>query len=94
MALGVIQVADELGLAIPEQLSVLGFDNIEYAALPNIRLTTVSQNTPLLARSAVRLLMELIESGEDAVYTRKLVTPSIIQRATCRPLSPEEAPPA
>ncbi|MCI8801793.1 MAG: LacI family transcriptional regulator [Oscillibacter sp.] len=92
VALGVIQVADELGLAIPEQLSVLGFDNIEYAALPNIRLTTVSQNTPLLARSAVRLLMELIESGEDAVYTRKLVTPSIIRRATCRPLSPDKDP--
>lgn len=91
VALGVIQVADELGLAIPERLSVLGFDNIEYAALPNIRLTTISQNAPLLARSAVRLLTELIGSGEDAGYTRKLVTPTIIQRATCRALTPEEA---
>lgn len=86
VALGFIQVADELGVDIPGQLSILGFDGIEYAALPNIRLTTLSQNTPRLARSAVRLLLELIENGGDGDYTRKLITPTIIERATCRAL--------
>ena len=86
VALGFIQVADELGVAIPERLSVLGFDGIEYAALPNIRLTTLSQNTPRLAQAAVRLLLELIERGDQGEYTRKLITPAVVQRATCRPI--------
>ena len=86
VALGLIQVADELGVAIPERLSVLGFDGIEYAALPNIRLTTLSQNTPRLARAAVRLLLELIDGGDQEEYTRKLIPPTVIQRATCRRL--------
>ena len=86
VALGFIQVADERGVAIPERLSVLGFDGIEYAALPNIRLTTLSQNTPRLAQAAVRLLLELIERGDQGEYTRKLITPAVVQRATCRPI--------
>lgn len=85
IALGVIQVADELGVSIPGRLSVLGFDNIEYAALPNIRLTTFAQNTQKLAQSTVRLLLELIESGDGTVYTQKLLTPALIERSTCAP---------
>ena len=86
VALGFIQVADELGVDIPGRLSILGFDGIEYAALPNIRLTTLSQNTPRLAQSAVRLLLETIDSGDQGEYTRKLITPTVIQRSTCRHL--------
>ena len=86
VALGFIQVADELDIAIPDRLSILGFDDIEYAALPNIRLTTLSQNTPRLAETAVRLLLELVENGGQGDYTRKLITPAVIQRATCRAL--------
>lgn len=87
VALGAMQAADELGISIPDRLSVLGFDNIEYAALPNIQLSTIAQNSPALARSAVHLLLELIENGAPGEYTRKLITPSLIQRATCRPPS-------
>lgn len=86
VALGFIQVADERGVSIPNQLSILGFDNIEYAALPNIRLTTLSQNTPELAQSALHLLLSLIENGDGGGYTRRLITPSIIERSTCRAL--------
>lgn len=92
MALGVLQAADELGVEIPRQLSLMGFDNIEYAGLPGIQLTTLSQNVPILARSAVRLILDLVESQEQGITTRKLVTPTLIQRATCRPL--EAAPPS
>ncbi|QUO36863.1 LacI family DNA-binding transcriptional regulator [Dysosmobacter sp. Marseille-Q4140] len=91
VALGVLQAADELGVDVPGQLSLMGFDNIEYAGLPGIQLTTLSQNVPLLARTAVRLTLELIESQEQEVYTRKLVTPTLIERATCRPLTPDGA---
>ena len=87
VALGLIQVADELGVPVPQRLSVLGFDNIEYAALPNIRLSTLSQNTPKLAQAALRLLLELIEDGGGDGYIRRLITPSVIERASCRRLN-------
>ena len=84
VALGMIQVADELGIPIPERLSVLGFDNIEYAALPNIRLSTLSHNSPTMARAAVHLLLELIDSDSRGEYTTKFITPTLLRRATCR----------
>ena len=59
MALGVLQAADELGLDIPGRISLLGYDDIEYASLPKIRLSTLAQPTGALAESAVRLLLEL-----------------------------------
>lgn len=84
VALGVMQAADEAGIEIPNQLSVLGFDNIDYAALPNIRLTTIDHPTPQLARSSTKLLLEIIENGTISEYTHKLLIPTLVERCTCR----------
>ena len=83
MALGIMQAADELGIVIPGQLSLLGFDNIDYASLPKIRLTTISQRAEALARSGVRLLTELIQQDDGLEFTQRLLTPELIQRDTC-----------
>lgn len=84
VALGVMEAADERGISIPEELSLLGFDNIDYAALPNIRLTTIAQPIPQLARASLRLLLEFIDSEAPGEYTRKLLLPSLVERRTCR----------
>lgn len=86
IALGVLQAADEQGIPVPERLSVLGFDNIDYAGLPKIQLTTFSQDVNAMARESVRLLLELIEGEEQAVYTRKLLLPGLVERKSCRSL--------
>ena len=85
MALGVLQAADELGLDIPGRISLLGYDDIEYASLPKIRLSTLAQPTGALAESAVRLLLELIDSGGPGEFTHKLIAPRLVERSTCRP---------
>lgn len=89
VALGIMQAADELGIAIPEQLSLLGFDNIDYASLPKIRLTTISQRTEALAGASVRLLTELIRQSDGMEFTQCLLTPELIQRDTCREICTE-----
>ena len=89
IALGALQAADELGISAPGQLSLLGFDDIDYAALPKIRLTTISRRVQELARSGVRLLLELIESGDGTEFTQRLLTPALVERATCRDISKE-----
>lgn len=87
ITLGTLQAADELGISVPGQLSLLGFDGIDYAALPKIRLTTISQRPAALARSSVRLLLELIESGDGTEFTQRLLTPALVERATCRDIT-------
>ena len=84
LALGAMQAADELGISVPGRLSLMGFDNIDYAALPKIRLTTIAQPTEALARHATQLLFDLIESDDRGVYTCRHLTPALVQRDTCR----------
>lgn len=84
MALGVMKAADEAGIRIPDQLSLLGYDNIDYASLPNIRLTTIDHPIPQLARSSAKLLLEIIESDTISEYTHKLLVPTLVERRTCR----------
>ena len=83
VALGAMQVADELGISIPKQLSLLGFDNIEYAALPGIRLTTLSQNASRMAYAAVRLLLDAGTDDFRGESTHKIIQPTLVERATC-----------
>lgn len=82
-ALGVMAAADECGIAIPEELSLMGYDNIDYAALPNIRLTTIAQPIPQLAQASVKLLLDLIDSENAGEYTRKFLLPTLVERRTC-----------
>ena len=60
MALGVIDAALGLGLRVPEDLAVVGFDDITVASNRLISLTTVNGDLPELAREATELLIQLI----------------------------------
>ena len=82
-ALGVLQAAEEKGIRIPEDLSLLGFDNIRDSGLPRIGLTTIDQPKKLLAAMAVESLLDKIEN-ELAGYTHRVLTPSLVERSTCR----------
>ena len=57
LALGAVQAARELGLRVPEDLSVVGFDDVEYAVMGHPRLTTVRQPCYELGRTAGELLL-------------------------------------
>lgn len=83
IALGVLQAADEFGIAIPEQLSLLGFDNLIYASLPKIGLSTIDQRKPTLAEASVNLLTELIDRPSREEYTRRLIRPMLVTRSSC-----------
>lgn len=82
-ALGLMQAAEEKGIRIPDDLSLIGFDNIRYSGLPRIGLTTVEQPKKLLASMAVDSLLEKIEN-ELTGYTHRVLTPSLVERTTCR----------
>lgn len=83
LAIGVIQAAYEAGVRIPQDLSLMGFDNISFSALPPIDLTTVNQPKQELAVSAMDLLLNRIKKP-DAPHTKTILSPSLVIRNSCR----------
>lgn len=77
MALGVFLAARELGLRCPEDLSVVGFDNLDFAEFTAPALTTVHQPGYQLGTAAARLLMERIAGSSQPV--QRLVLPTELQ---------------
>ena len=84
MALGAMDaVRHEFGMGIPEDLSVIGFDNIPMAAWPSYDLTTINMPNEALVNAAVGLVMEAIESDtEEAVL--KFFPGKLIHRSSTR----------
>ncbi|WP_431279583.1 LacI family DNA-binding transcriptional regulator [Leifsonia poae] len=63
-AIGVLQAAHELGLRVPEDLSVIGFDDIPEAARATPPLTTMAQPLHDIGAQALRMLIELLGGGD------------------------------
>ncbi len=79
-ALGVLQVAAEMGLHVPDDLSVIGFDNIPDAAYLN--LTTVDQFIGEMGYIATQMLIDLINGVELIEKTRRVPT-ELVLRNSC-----------
>lgn len=88
VALGVMTAAAEFHVSIPEELSLLGFDNISCGALPNIRLTTLAHQSRQVVEASVQLLLTQVNRTEPLDGTPLLIPPSLVERATCRALRP------
>lgn len=86
-AIATIEVAGELGLRVPEDLSVVGFDNVPESALCTPPLTTVDQPIRQMGQRAVELLVRLI-GGEtpDGVHVT-LETRLVVRQSTAAPPS-------
>jgi LacI family transcriptional regulator len=65
MAAGVIRAADRLGISIPGQLSVAGFDDIALAQLVYPALTTIRQPLAVMADRAVSEIIEAVSAGRE-----------------------------
>lgn len=84
-AYGAISAAFRMGLRVPEDVSVLGFDDVEGSADTNPPLTTIRQPVGEMAADAVRLLMKYIEGqpSQNVDSARILVEPRLIVRQSC-----------
>jgi LacI family transcriptional regulator len=82
MALGVMQELREAGIAIPQDVSIIGFDDIAFAALSTPPLTTVCLPRVELGRKAVEALMTTIESPDKRGVEIRIQTHLVIRGST------------
>ncbi len=83
MAMGVMEAIRNRGLRIPEDISVIGFDDIPQASLTHPRLTTVNQPLEKMGRVATQILLDLLNNPEKKVKRIELPT-ELVVRDSCR----------
>ena len=79
MAMGAIQALQAQGIKIPQQVSVVGFDNIPYAEFWHPSITTVSQPAEEIGKRSVDMLVAMIE-GEEFTLESKILPTQLIVR--------------
>ena len=77
-------VAVELGLAIPDDLSVVGFDNIPESVLAEPPLTTVDQSIQDQGYEAAVLLLRMLAEPDVEVPTQATLPTRLVVRRSCR----------
>jgi LacI family transcriptional regulator len=82
LALGIMNYLHKVGIPVPGQISVLGYDNVSYAESALVPLTTVSQTPYQLGWSmGVQMLAEF-EASADHVHQHVVFQPQIVERAS------------
>ena len=84
IAIGALRVARERGIRVPEDLSVVGFDDSEIAAIVTPALTTVRQPLAEMGRMAVSLLMRILDNQRLEALHIELKTRLIVRASTAR----------
>ncbi|CAI6083166.1 GntR family transcriptional regulator [Cohnella sp. JJ-181] len=85
VGLTVIEAAREIGIQVPEQLSIVFFDNYELSAISSVPPTCISQEEELMGREAARLLASIIDNPKQE--RRKIITPNkLIVRKSVAPV--------
>ena len=80
-AMKVLEAAQVAGVKIPEQVSLIGYDNIAAASYAGIQLTTVNQSRKEMGTLAVERLLQQI--GGDRACTQDMLQPELTIRSSC-----------
>jgi LacI family transcriptional regulator len=86
MAIGAMKAAAEHGLAVPADLSIVGFDDIKIASYLHPALTTIHQPYEEIACQAVDLLLEMIrDRAIPQPAPHVVIPPYLVKRDSCAP---------
>ncbi|WP_110112463.1 LacI family DNA-binding transcriptional regulator [Bacillus sp. CGMCC 1.16541] len=85
MAIGAIEAVKEEGLSVPDDMSIIGFDDIEMASYITPKLTTVKQDTELIGQRAAELLFNQITKKQKEI-TSDIIPVELMIRESCKPV--------
>ncbi len=83
MAIGILQAFSEVSIRVPEDIALVGFDNINIASLPGVELTSVAFRLETMGMLAVDRVIDLVKKGGGDILTRVLLDPILTIRKTC-----------
>jgi len=83
MALGTYQAIVEEGHKVPEDMAIIGFNDIEFTSMKGIEMTTIGQKKYEMGALAVKTLVERIEGGRVGPPKEFILEPELIIRKTC-----------
>lgn len=84
LALDVMDAFEKHGYRIPEDVSVIGFDDIDFASLSKINLTTIAEPKYEIGRITAEILMNKISPDGNVVSNQVTIEPRLVIRGTCR----------
>ena len=84
LAIVAINSATQKGIKVPDELSVIGFDNTIYAQLCHPPLTTIEQPIEEMAKLALHQLLKIINGETSKPYEQIVLTPKLIERRTVK----------
>ena len=80
MGIGALRVAAVRGIRVPEQCSIIGFDDIELSAYTYPALSTVGQSVRALGEAAANMLIERISGAVSGPMRKRVITPRLVLR--------------
>jgi LacI family transcriptional regulator len=87
VSIGVLRAAEARGLTVPDDLSVVGFDDSEQSGLVTPALTTVRQPLAEMGRMAVSLLLRLLDRQRVETMNIELATRLVVRESTAAPVT-------
>jgi LacI family transcriptional regulator len=88
IALGVLQEMTRNRIRVPEDISIVGYDDIDFAAAAAVPLTSVRQPRQQLGHTAARLLLDEAADGDTHQHRQVIFEPELIVRQSTQPASP------
>ncbi|MES9794047.1 LacI family DNA-binding transcriptional regulator, partial [Priestia megaterium] len=86
LAFGVMDAAKDYGWKIPNELSIIGFDNIFFSRLARVPLTTIDAQLSSLGKKSVELLIQRMENKTQDLQ-QIMLHPTLVVRESCRDLN-------
>jgi DNA-binding LacI/PurR family transcriptional regulator len=85
VAVGAMGVFESLGLRVPDDISVVGYDDSQIARLDLVQLTSICQSVDQFGSAAMQLLVDRIEDPDRARTVQRIETTLVERRTTCPP---------
>jgi LacI family transcriptional regulator len=85
VALGVLKAIREAGLAVPQEISMIGFDDADWTSVVNPPISVVEQPTYALGRRAAELLLARLSGDEASPEVHMLPTSFLSRRSVAGP---------
>jgi LacI family transcriptional regulator len=80
VALGLLQQLLHLGISVPNEMAIVGYDDIDFAAAAAVPLTSVRQPAQTLGRTATELLLDEAKHDIDHVHRQVQFVPELVVR--------------